>query len=105
MNEEINQLKEENDRLKCRNVCLALDLENIKRENLDLKQELTDTNCILTYVESQANEMRYMIKHQFDFENQGTLKDQTSRRPDKFIYSLQPETIALLEPYVKPVVG
>jgi len=44
-------------------------------------------------------EMRYVMKHQFDFENQGTYKEQTSRRPDKFDYVLQPETIALLDPY------
>jgi hypothetical protein len=42
-------------------------------------------------------ELRYMVKHQFDFENQGTYKEQTSRRPDKWSYQLQPESIALLQ--------
>jgi hypothetical protein len=44
-------------------------------------------------------ELRYMIKHQYDFENQSTMKDQTSRRPDLVKYELQPETIALLSSY------
>jgi hypothetical protein len=44
-------------------------------------------------------EICYLHKHKYDFENQGTYKEQTSRRPDKFIYQLQPEAIALLKPY------
>jgi hypothetical protein len=44
-------------------------------------------------------ELRYMVKHQYDMENQSTMKEQTSRRPDLVKYVLQPESIALLENY------
>jgi len=48
-------------------------------------------------------ELRYMLKHQYDLENQGTYKEQTSRRPDKWVYQLQPEAIALLSPHCRYV--
>jgi hypothetical protein len=57
-----NKFQEENEALKCRVACLAI--ENIKkdREIEEVRQQLYDESNVLAFVEEQANEMRNMIK-------------------------------------------
>lgn len=57
-----NKFQEENEALKCRVACLAI--ENIKkdREYEELRQQLYDESNVLAFVEEQANEMRNMLK-------------------------------------------
>jgi hypothetical protein len=57
-----NKFKEENEALKCRVACLAI--ENIKkdREIEEVRQQLYDESNVLAFVEEQANEMRNMLK-------------------------------------------
>lgn len=61
-NENINKYQEENESLKCRVACLAI--ENIKkdREIEEVRQQLYDESNVLAFVEEQANEMRNMLK-------------------------------------------
>jgi hypothetical protein len=46
-------------------------------------------------------ELRFMQKHSHDYENLGTTKESTSRRPDLYKYVLQPETISMLAPHYR----
>lgn len=57
-----NKFQEENEALKCRVACLAI--ENIKkdREIEEIRQQLYDESKVLSFVEEQANDMRNMLK-------------------------------------------
>lgn len=65
-NEEIVRLREENEMLESRLALNAIDLVRKETQCETLKQELHDGNCILAYVENQAQEMKQMLRAVLD---------------------------------------
>lgn len=65
LQKQIEILKKQNDQLTCRLVGLSIDGVKKEKEIETLKQELYDEQCIMSYVEEQANEMREMIHNSY----------------------------------------
>ena len=59
--EEINKLKRENQQLRCRLPFLAINMSGKENECEQLRQEVRDQNCIMSYMENQVKDMQYML--------------------------------------------
>jgi hypothetical protein len=66
LTDEIAKLREENEILRCRLAFTSVDLARKDTQCEKLEQELRDGNCILAYVENQAQEMKQMLKAVLD---------------------------------------
>ena len=59
--EEIDKLKRENQELRYRLPFLAIDISGKKNECEQLRREVRDQNCIMSYMENQVKEMQDML--------------------------------------------
>jgi len=66
LNEEIQKLREENESLRCRLALTAIDMVRKDFQIETLQQEQRDSSCVLSYVETQAQEMKQMLQGVLD---------------------------------------
>ena len=62
LNQEIIQLKEENDYLRCKLALTAIDMTMIETQNEKLQEEVREGECILEYIQNQAKDMKMLLR-------------------------------------------